>query len=407
MLKRNHVSVLAVLASFSLLMFSACSDDAGSNPTPVATESSAVESSSSVASSSETGSGPVSSSSEAISKPESSSNEASSSSVQEIERPSLEKMNEKCREQHDAVSIAAFDGVKTEYFCLGEAYGPNIEETFSILDHAEISLYSYAENGWQEVKCNAENEGRKEIYGFRNMRLPGALYYKCADSQWVKIGADEYNSGSVPSNSSGMPAYRVDELPECKADNENAVDSVNVGPSEWTYYECKQGTWNESLSQRALRILPTCGTEREGAIDSMQVQLSDSASYYRNNYYFKCEQGTWIDLNHAAPLAAAVQAQCEENRNSVSLASYDDVQTDYWCGDLVLGAGGDPRFNRLKTANIAVFTYTDAGWTEEKCDAANEGKIEKYHYAPYHSSKDLYFKCSSGKWNNLGEQKPE
>lgn len=270
MLKRNHVSVLAMLASFSLLPFTSCSDDAGSNPVPVATESS---------------------SSVAISSSESSSSEA-------VSRPKS-------------------------------------------------------------------------------------------------------------STSSGTSVYQVEDLPECKADNENVVDSVQVGPSEWTYYECKQGTWNESLSQRALRILPTCSTEREGAIDSMQVQLSDSASYYRNNYYFKCEQGTWIDLNHAAPLAAAVQTQCEENRNSVSLASYDDVQTDYWCGDLVLGAGGDPRFNRLKTANIAVFTYTDAGWTEEKCDAANEGKIEKYHYAPYHSSKDLYFKCSSGKWNNLGEQKQE
>jgi hypothetical protein len=270
MLKRNHVFVLAMLASFSLLPFTSCSDDAGSNPVPVATESS---------------------SSVAISSSESSSSEA-------VSRPKS-------------------------------------------------------------------------------------------------------------STSSGTSVYQVEDLPECKADNENVVDSVQVGPSEWTYYECKQGTWKESRSQRALRLLPKCDAEREGAIDSMQVQLSDSASYYRNNYYFKCEQGTWIDLDHAAPFAAAVQAQCEENHNSVSLASYDDVQTDYWCGDLVLGAGGDPRFNRLKTANIAVFTYTDAGWTEEKCDAANEGKIEKYHYAPYHSSKDLYFKCSSGKWNNLGEQKPE
>ena len=280
MFKRNHVSVLAMLASISVLPFAACSDDAVSNPAPVATESSAIESSAVESSSSEAFSNPISSSSEAVSRPES-------------------------------------------------------------------------------------------------------------------------------SNSSGMAANRVDDLPECKADNENAVDSVNVGPSEWTYYECKQGTWQKSRYQRALRLLPACGAEREGAIDSMQVQLSDSAFSYRKNYYFKCEQGTWIDLNHAAPLAAAVQAQCEENRNSVSLASYDDEQTDYWCGDLVLFAGGDPRFNRLKTANIAVFTYTDDGWVEEKCDAANEGKIEKYHYAPYHSSKDLYFKCSSGKWNNLGEQKPE
>ena len=65
MFKRNHVSVLAMLASF--LFFTACSDDAVSNPAPVATESSAVESSSSVAISS---SEPFSS--EGVSRPESS-----------------------------------------------------------------------------------------------------------------------------------------------------------------------------------------------------------------------------------------------------------------------------------------------------------------------------------------------
>ena len=67
MFKRNHVSVLAMLASFSLLMFSACSDDAGSNPTPVATESSAVESSSSEVISNPVFSSEVASSSSAIS----------------------------------------------------------------------------------------------------------------------------------------------------------------------------------------------------------------------------------------------------------------------------------------------------------------------------------------------------
>jgi hypothetical protein len=270
MFKRNHVSVLAMLASF--LFFTACSDDAVSNPTPVATESSAAESSSS----------------EVISNPVSSSEVASSSS---------------------------------------------------------------------EILSSA--------------------------STFIR---------------------RVEDFSECRADNEGAVDSVLA--LYWTYYECKQGTWEKSRYQRALRVFPTCGSEREGAIDSMFVQLTDSA-YYRDYYYFKCEQGTWIDLDHAAPLAAAVQAQCRENRNSVSLASYDDEQTDYWCGGLRLSAGGDPRFNRLKTANIAVFTYTDNGWIEEKCDAANEGKIAKYHYEPYHAYRDMYFKCSSGKWNNLGEQNPE
>ena len=64
MFKRNHVSVLAMLASFSLLPFSACSDDTGSNPMLVATESSAAESSSS-----EVFSNPGSSNHEALSRP--------------------------------------------------------------------------------------------------------------------------------------------------------------------------------------------------------------------------------------------------------------------------------------------------------------------------------------------------
>ena len=190
MFKRNHASVLAMLASISVLSFTACGDDAVNNPIPAATGSSAVESSSSVASSSETGSGPVSSSSEAVSSPESSSNAASSSS---------------------------------------------------------------------EILSSA--------------------------STFIR---------------------RVEDFSECRADNEGAVDSVLA--LYWTYYECKQGTWEKSRYQRALRVFPTCGSEREGAIDSMFVQLTDSAVYYRDYYYFKCEQGTWIDLDHAASAEKTVIA---------------------------------------------------------------------------------------------------
>ena len=67
MFNRNHVSVLAMLASISVLSFTACGDDAVSNPAPVATESSAIESSSSVAISSS-----ESFSSEGVSRPKSS-----------------------------------------------------------------------------------------------------------------------------------------------------------------------------------------------------------------------------------------------------------------------------------------------------------------------------------------------
>ena len=65
MSNRNHASVLAMLASISILSFTACSDDAVNNPVPVATGSLATESSSS----------------EAVSNPGSSNNEALSSSL--------------------------------------------------------------------------------------------------------------------------------------------------------------------------------------------------------------------------------------------------------------------------------------------------------------------------------------
>lgn len=72
MFNRNYASVLAMLASISVLPFAACSDDAGSNPMPVAAGSPVIESSATESSSSEVVSNPVSSSSEAISSPKSS-----------------------------------------------------------------------------------------------------------------------------------------------------------------------------------------------------------------------------------------------------------------------------------------------------------------------------------------------
>ena len=299
MFKRNHASVLAMLASISVLSFTACGDDAVNNPIPAATGSSAVESSSSVASSSETGSGPVSSSSEAVSSPESSSNEASSSSVQEIERPSLEKMNEKCREGHDAVSIAAFDGVKTEYFCLGEAYGPNIEETFSILDHAEISLYSYAENGWEEVKCNAENEGRKELYAFFNTHWPGNLYYKCTNNQWVQIGYEEYHS--------------LSEL-ACSAEEEGKVDSAWVGASNprfhyvghTKYYRCEKGLW--TLRDRRI----TCDTTGVAVGDVCTKEECFAGVGCSQYSYTYVGNGAWREASLSLTDKAQIIANCQK-----------------------------------------------------------------------------------------------
>ena len=299
MFKRNHASVLAMLASISVLSFTACGDDAVNNPIPAATGSSAVESSSSVASSNETGSGPVSSSSEAISKPESSSNVASSSSVQEIERPSLEKMNEKCREGHDAVSIAAFDGVKTEYFCLGEAYGPNIEETFSILDHAEISVYSYAENGWEEVKCNAENEGRKELHGFFNTHWPGYLYYKCTNNQWVRIGYEEYES--------------LSEL-ICSAEEEGKVDSAWAGASNprfhyvghTKYYRCEKGVW--TLRDRRI----TCDTTGVAVGDVCTKEECFAGVGCSQYSYTYVGNGAWKETSLSLTDKAQIISNCQK-----------------------------------------------------------------------------------------------
>ncbi|SIO30681.1 hypothetical protein [Fibrobacter sp. UWB11] len=283
MFGRNHGYALAMLASFSFLSFTACSDDVVNNPMPMATESSAAESSSS----------------ETFSNPISSSDVASSSSVQEIERPSLEKMNEKCREQHDAVSIAAFDGVKTEYFCLLEAYGPKIEETFSILDHAEISLYTYAENGWQEVKCNAENEGRKELYAFFNTHWPGNLYYKCTNNQWVQIGYEEYHS--------------LSEL-ACSAEEEGKVDSAWVGANnprfhyvgQTKYYRCEKGLW--TLRDRRITC-DTTGVAVGDVCTKEECFVGVGCSQYSYTYV---GNGAWREASLSLTDKAQIIANCQK-----------------------------------------------------------------------------------------------
>ena len=97
MFERNHGYVLAVLASFSLLPFSACSDDVVNNPMPMATESSAIESSATESSSSEVVSNPVSSSEVA----------SSSSAISNLEKIVVTTRLSKC----DAHNEGAVDSI--------------------------------------------------------------------------------------------------------------------------------------------------------------------------------------------------------------------------------------------------------------------------------------------------------
>lgn len=145
MFKRNHVSVLAMLASF--LFFTACSDDAVSNLVPVATESFAEESSSS----------------EVVSNPVSSSEAASSSSaISNLEKIVVATRLPKCDAHNEGAVDSLWNG--------GAKYG------FS------ISYYKCEKGNWYEaepvVACDTAGVS---VGDFCNVHVSEGGFYCCGD----------------------------------------------------------------------------------------------------------------------------------------------------------------------------------------------------------------------------------
>ena len=298
MFGRNHGYVLAMLASFSFLSFTACSDDVVNNPMPMATESSAVESSSAESSSSETFSNPISSSDEA-----SSSSEISSASriVNLTQLSKCDAHNEgavdsiwngnakygftinyyKCEKGnwYEAEPVAACDtaGVSVGslcnvhiseggFYCCGDRWG---------------KCYEYAGNGtWNESEClkapakecNAENEWDTGKITYSNGYT---AYYQCLHVVHSDLGG-VYDEGIV--------WKLVDEVVyNCTTSKTVEGDTCSFeSQGEKLYYLFEDGYWYESNFDPKLGACPI----REDVYYGQRFKESDGAFYY-------CDEGKW------------------------------------------------------------------------------------------------------------------
>ena len=200
MFKRNHVSVLAMLASF--LFFTACSDDAGSNPMPVAAGSSAIESSATESSSSEVVSNPVSSSEVA----------SSSSAISNLEKIVVTTQLPKC----DALNEGAVDSLWNG----GAKYG------FS------ISYYKCEKGNWYEaepvVACDTAGVSVGDLC---NVHVSEGGFYCCGD-RWGKCYEYAGNGKWDESDCLKAPAK------ECNAENEWDTGKITYSNGYTEYYQC-------------------------------------------------------------------------------------------------------------------------------------------------------------------------
>ena len=83
-------------------------------------------------------------------------------------------------------------------------------------------------------------------------------------------------------------------------------------------------------------------------------------------------QSNWKEfpnLNSVLPLVEEVQKLCSLDEYDISVAAYDEKQTDYFCSGMMIGAGGHKQWHRLDDADISVYVRTNGKWEEEKCTA--------------------------------------
>lgn len=306
MFNRNHVSVLAMLASISVLPFVACSDDAVSNPVPVATESSAAESSSS-----EEVLGSVSSSSEAVSSPEFSSDVIlSSSTVSSASRiVNFERLST-CDAHNEGAVDSIWDGndkygFKINYYKCKNGYWYEAEPSVAC-DSAGVSVgslcnvhsaqggywsgggrggrcYEYVGNGtWNKrdcltpaKECNAENEWDTGKITYSNGYTE---FFQCRHVVYSDIGGDLQED-------KGFLWLSVNEADyNCRTGKNVEGDTCSFeSQGEMQYYLFERGYWEQ------FNIDPKLGMCR---IYNEDVPYEQHFKEFEGEYYY-CDDGKW------------------------------------------------------------------------------------------------------------------
>ncbi|WP_406539660.1 hypothetical protein [Fibrobacter sp.] len=257
MFERNHGYVLAMLASFSFLSFTACSDDVVNNPMPMATESSAVESSSAESSSSETFSNPISSSDVA-----SSSSEISSAS----RIVNLTQLS-KC----DAHNEGAVDSI----------WNGNAKYGFT------INYYKCEKGNWYEAEPVAAcDTAGVSVGSLCNVHISEGGFYCCGD-RWGKCY--EYVGNGIWNESECLKA----PAKECNAENEWDTGKITYSNGYTAYYQCLRNVW-----KLVDEVVYNCTTSKTVEGDTCSFESQGEKLYYL------FEDGYWYESNFDPKLGA-------------------------------------------------------------------------------------------------------
>ena len=433
MSNRNHASVLAMLASISVLPFAACSDDVVNNPVPVATESSAVESSSS-----ETVSGSVSSSSETVSSPESSSEVALSSSAVSSASKIVELARLSTCDAHNEGAVdSIWDGndkygFKINYYKCKNGYWYEAEPSVAC-DTAGVSVgslcnvhsaqggffthsgrggrcYEYVGNGtWNKrdcltpaKECNAENEWDTGKITYSNGYTD---FFQCEHVVYSHIGGDLQED-----KDKGFLWQSVNEANyNCRTGKNVEGDTCSFeSQGEKLYYIFERGFWKQ------FNIDPKLGMCR---IHNEDEPYKQHFKEFEGEYYY-CADGKWN------PIKLVPRQYTDPRKEGLTDEEYDvlDLPKEAKVGDRANGLLEYCGYGKtLDYFDSNVYDYCisinhyryreDGSWTEETyedlwgddgkpcgdgtwCCAETEG-MELRVYESYDAPERLY-QCVSG-----------
>lgn len=302
MSNRNHASVLAMLASISILSFTACSDDAVNNPMHGAAESLATESSSS-----EVVSNPGSSNNEALSSSLLSSSSAVLSASKIVELAQLST----CDAHNEGAVDSIWDGnakygFKIDYYKCKNGHWYEAEPSVAC-DTAGVPVgslcnvhsaqggffthsgrggrcYEYVGTGtWNESEClkapakecNAENEWSTGKITYSNGYTD---FFQCEHVVYSDIGGDLQEDKGFLWQSVNEANYN------CRTGKNVEGDTCSFeSQGEMQYYLFERGYWEQ------FNIDPKLGMCR---IYNDDVPYEQHFKEFEGEYYY-CDDGKW------------------------------------------------------------------------------------------------------------------
>ena len=328
MSNRNHASVLAMLASISILSFTACSDDAVNNPMHGAAESLATESSSS-----EAVSNPGSSNNEALSSSLLSSSSAVSRASKIVELARLSTCDAHNEGAVDSIWVGNVKyGFKIDYYKCKNGHWYEAEPSVAC-DSTGVSVGSL---------CNVHSAQG----GFFNHSGRGGRCYEY-------VGSGTWNE----SDCINAPAK------ECNAENEWSTGKITYSNGYTDFFQCEHVVYSEDkgfLWQSVNEANYNCRTGKNVEGDTCSFESQGEMQYYL------FERGYWEQFNIDPKLG-----MCRIYNDDVPYEQhFKEFEGEYYYCD-------DGKWNPIK---LVPRQYTDPrkdGLTDEEYDVLDLPKEAK------------------------------